>query len=1210
MNSLFMSANSNPLCRALSALCLTVLCVGSAACSGGANEPSDALTLERAIIRERAAGLWLESRRKDSLDVLKPLIEVESPEYIDLLNVGILEFARAGEYSSDQRRSQEYTEAAVSLFERASQLRPDEPAPYYNLGVLKRGEGDLEQAELDLQRAHELDPTDLHTHLHYANVLEDLDKFEEAEPHYREILKAGLDEGGGLYLSALYRLGQMLSMDGEPEGQAMVNEKFRLENTGVKVLSYEARRIGTYGKITWPRVEGADVPPPSSALGFADSAPAILELMAGMVGLSAWTMEENWKRIDVEREEGQGNDADAEFAPTQAPIATEVGVPDVAGWGPNGLVIALHQSDGSYEPHTLSTEPIRFARAFDFDEDGDLDVLAVTDAGVHIYKTEGIDGDLSWVPLESVLPEIPGIPTDIQPVDFDHEGDVDLLFVGPFGARLWRNDGFSVTEQREREIAAEKKKDAARRKAEAFGEEVPAEDSTAAVAMMGRWVDVSAEAKLPTGAGFDWCLIEDFDTDQDVDLLMGGGQGIYFADNLRGGVFADNTDALRPAAHLLGNEPIVADLNGDAWPDLWIAGSDQSHLYFRLPSGKYVSAATSGGPSERVSNIGSVDLNGDGYLDATWTRESGGAGYALSVGAGSKAPDAVSLFDGALATVWDDFDGDGAIDAISSYADRAEFVAGVREANLNTIRLALFAKERDNRRGLGAVVELRAGPIYRRVYWTGEPITLGMGSQTNADILRVTWPRGVEQHDFDIASGSRWSMYRLNRIEGSCPFLYTWNGETYEFITDVLGITPLGLPMAPGMMVPPDHDEYVLVRGEQMKPRIDEDGKAWFDMQFTEELREVTYLDRLRLEVVDHPEGTEIFPNERFSFPPFPEAHTHVMRDPLVPLKATDHRGEDWTSQVASIDGDYAIPFESYRGLLTGLAKPHTLELSFDPEQLADAELLRLVCTGWFLWSDASINMAAARTPGVDFIPPILQVPDASVEGGWRNVGPPVGFPAGKRKTMVLDVTDFIDRDDPRIRIFGTLCLYWDAIRLATDNDDEPLVVTHVEPSSAKLWQRGFSRSSHPLPGHMLEWFDWDELDEPRWNQHPGNYTKLGEVLPLMTAIDDMYAIMGAGDALHARFSADNLPELKDGWRRDYLVFLDGWAKDRDPNTLEALYVEPLPFHGMSGYPYRADESFPDTEEHREWRREWNTRPSRRWIEELAPGRTVDVSVW
>ena len=132
--------------------------------------------------------------------------------------------------------------------------------------------------------------------------------------------------------------------------------------------------------------------------------------------------------------------------------------------------------------------------------------------------------------------------------------------------------------------------------------------------------------------------------------------------------------------------------------------------------------------------------------------------------------------------------------------------------------------------------------------------------------------------------------------------------------------------------------------------------------------------------------------------------------------------------------------------------------------------------------------------------------------------------------------------------------------------------------------------------------FDWNEVEKrPRWNQHPGMYTRYGDVTPLLGAIDDQYVIMGSGDALTVRFDASELPELPSGYVRDYLVFLDGWAKDRDPNTHEALYVEPLPFHGMSGYPYSAEESFPKTPEHEAWRREWNTRPEHRWIVPMSP---------
>jgi len=418
----------------------------------------------------------------------------------------------------------------------------------------------------------------------------------------------------------------------------------------------------------------------------------------------------------------------------------------------------------------------------------------------------------------------------------------------------------------------------------------------------------------------------------------------------------------------------------------------------------------------------------------------------------------------------------------------------------------------------------------------------------------------------------------------------------------VLGITPLGLPIGPGQLVPPDHDEYVLIRGEQLRAL---DGE--YVLQFTEELREVTYLDQVRLEVIDTPQGCELFPDERFCFPPFPAREVHVVSAPLSPLRATGSDGRSWTEELARIDGDMAAPFEAFEGQLQGLASPHWIELSFDPEQLRDATRLRLLCTGWFFWTDASVNMAAARAPGVDFVPPVLQLPDGA--GGWRDAGPPVGFPAGKTKTMVLDLDGLLDPTDPRLRLSSSLRLYWDALRLATDDRGEERRERHLAPTAALLWERGFSAPIELHPELGLEWFRWEMREQlPRWDQHPGLYTRHGDVLPLLGQSDDRFVIQGAGDALTLRFDARSVPPLPEGWRRDYLLYLDGWAKDRDPNSVEALFVEPLPFHGMSAYPYGADEHFPADPEHRAWRREWNTRPARQWIRPLAPNSAQPIA--
>jgi hypothetical protein len=482
--------------------------------------------------------------------------------------------------------------------------------------------------------------------------------------------------------------------------------------------------------------------------------------------------------------------------------------------------------------------------------------------------------------------------------------------------------------------------------------------------------------------------------------------------------------------------------------------------------------------------------------------------------------------------------------------------------------------------------------------WRGEAKLVGVGKETRGAWRRLTWPNGVRQWDLEPGLGDRTQekdalggLAQASRLGASCPFLYTFDGQRLVFVSDVLGITPLGLPMAPGMLVPPDHDEYVLVRGDQLRPNA----QGEYELAFTEELREVTYLDRLRLEVVDHPAGTEIFPNELFCFPPFPEAHTHTLRDPLSPLQALGSDGQDWTAALARIDDVYAAPFVPAPVQFLGLATPHFLELSFDRERVASAAKLRLFLTGWFYWTDASVNLASARDPAQEFVPPIFQVPDG--QGGWVDAGPPVGFPAGKTKTMVVDVGAMLRREDPRLRIFSTLRLYWDAIRLATDGDDAELVTTSIEPRSAVLWRRGFSAPEISEDPSQPERFEWERLAEfPRWNPPPGLYTAYGESLELVTAIDDRFVVMASGDALTVRFDASQAPPLKKDFVRDYLVFLDGWAKDRDPNTLEALYVEPLPFHGMSGYPYGPDERFPDDALHREWRRKWLVRPGQDWI--------------
>ena len=121
------------------------------------------------------------------------------------------------------------------------------------------------------------------------------------------------------------------------------------------------------------------------------------------------------------------------------------------------------------------------------------------------------------------------------------------------------------------------------------------------------------------------------------------------------------------------------------------------------------------------------------------------------------------------------------------------------------------------------------------------------------------------------------------------------------------------------------------------------------------------------------------------------------------------------------------------------------------------------------------------------------------------------------------------------------------------------------------------------------------------WNPTPGKYTRYGLVAPLLNSLDDRMVIMGSGDELRLTFDAASLPPLSRGWVRDFLLKVDGWAKDRDPNTAFSQSTEPLPFHGMSRYPYPATEKFPSTPQHEQWRATYNIRPALELIRPIRP---------
>ena len=1153
-------------CRRIALDCTVAILLGAAlvSCGGeGADEREaegtqpaavpQAADIDAVLRRERVAVFFAKKQDSEALSELQPLLDRDPPAASDLVRA-----AQIGLRSGDW-------DLATANVERAIELYPNDPGALYVRARLYYLDGLVEEAGEAFERVLALVPDDPATKIGLADVLRE--GAEAGDPELdraRKLLEdvAGLGRENGLqwFVTAVYKRSGIANEydEGEEAYRGWRDLYDSLLEQGFKAAKPETLDQGTLALVSPPEPGGT----------FVAGAPVEFKLLPprSIASLPAGTTHYDVVDVDGDR------------------------TPDIVAVADGAVSVLVRESGGTKGEWTpvLAGGAQGPIRAMDLNQRlaGDtLDLVIAQGSSLKIFEQADEASASPWSLSPVPVPDFGGAVTDLETVDFDHDGELDLLVTGAFGAKVLRNDG--------------------------VGGRV---DSEGEVQPRGAWVDVSQEASLPSAAQA-WCLTEDFDGDNDVDLFVGGPGQCHLMDSQRRGEFVDRgADAF--GGQSFARKPVLADFDGNGLPDVFVPDAKDSTLWLQTAPWTFTATATGAAiPDGTAPYAGDLDF--DGALDVFWAMEgSSGAGL-LAAGlpfrkivtfgelAGTRGPLLVREIDapdpyGTLALEVLQIQGD---QLIAQSPDPDSF----GEGQLGHAIYLKFIGKKDNRQGVGAVVEVRAGSVYRRIYWRGKSELVGLGAQKWADVVRVTWPNGVIQQELDLEEGVAIMLdnpafgEQPEGLIGSCPFLYTWNGETFEFISDVIGITPLGLPMAPGMLVPPDHDEYVLVRGDQLKA----DAQGELVMQFTEELREVTYLDRVRLDVIDHPKGTAIYPNERFCFPPFPEPHVHTVSRVAKVQRVKGSDGEDWTSELRDIDTRHPEPFERLAGQFLGLAEPHWLELEFDPADLENAELIRLVATGWFFWSDASVNVAAAGTPGIEFIPPMITVQNA--DGDWVPAAPPLGFPAGKTKTMVIDITSMISKENPRFRIGSTLELYWDCIELAVCSDDASYTTTSLEPIGTDLWSRGFSDPMTPERQDLPLFFDWTKTtEEPRWNQHPGMYTRYGAVDPLLEKIDDQFVIMGSGDALTIRFDAKALPEIPEGYERDYLVFLDGWAKDRDPNTYEALEVEPLPFHAMSGYPYGEDESFPDTPEIRAWRKEWNTRPAHRWIVPLSAERETE----
>jgi hypothetical protein len=485
-------------------------------------------------------------------------------------------------------------------------------------------------------------------------------------------------------------------------------------------------------------------------------------------------------------------------------------------------------------------------------------------------------------------------------------------------------------------------------------------------------------------------------------------------------------------------------------------------------------------------------------------------------------------------------------------------------------------------------VEFKAGNYYNKVVVTGSPLRIFTGDLEKLDVIRVTWPNAVVQNWIDAPTDQRIEVRESERLASSCPFLYAWDGRKFVYVTDVLGVGPLGELAPDGTRIKPFPEELVRL------PDLGPDSQGDFVLQLTDEMREAEYFDQAKLLAVDHPASEEIYSNEIYASDPA-RPRLFAVRDKRFPVSAVDDHGNDVLPLLLEADGRYPTDFARHR--ILGLAELHSLTL--DLGALPANQPVSLWLKGWVFWTDSNGARALESNRRLKMVAPYLQVRDMG--GNWVTVIPDMGLPSGTNRTMRVDLTGKFLSADHHVRIVTNLCVYWDQIFFTTNEGPAP-ATTELPLAEADLHYRGFSAVESDPQHVQPDSFDYVKvMATAPWNPLRGNYTRYGPVEKLLARADDELVVMATGDEITIKFSGRALAPVKPGWKRDFFLYLRGWAKDGEPNTAFSRTVTPLPFSGMSNYPPGPQDRAPSSREYQQYRREYLTRPGYALIPPLAP---------
>lgn len=1070
----------------------------------GACKPApDPLSEDEIRRNNLGVGLMGQYRNEDARQVFADLAEAR-PDWLDArVNLAIATLNRQQE--GDEQRALDIVGAVL-------QEDPDHQRALYISGLLNLYLGESAAAVEKLERIATQASEDAHAAYFLGQALVQLDRPEDALRWYREAVRRDPYLRSGYYGAAL-----VLRRQGDrEEAREMLAAYQRFENNPrAHLAEFRYTRKGPLAEALAIDLPGPDVPaqPEGPVFGPPEDVAATLP-GSGYTDLTVADIDADG-RLDL----------------------------FLAGGAASTSLVLLQEDDGHFSAdaaHPLSGHAGVMAAAWgDIDNDGRVDAFLCGSDSSRLFMQQAT----GWRDVTaSAGLTATGACTSVSAFDADHDGDLDLL--------LSRGDGPAVL----------------------FNNNL---DGTF------RPLDTVPAPHGPVRASHRGMAM-DLDLDRDADILLLNRAGPHQV--LRNDRLWRYESAAGFAA--FNDTPLAAvipgDLDADGALELYAIDAAGDLLAWRAgEDGEWVAALVAQGvvPAGAAAELALLDIDGSGQADLLVQHAGGFRVLGFDATGTPVMLHEAELALEALAPVLLDPAQGYALVGITPGPAGRELVAWPPGPGRHSF-LALEPTGRSdtgegmrsNASGIGTAVMLRTldGWTLADTYdphsapgQSLQPLALGLGGRSRADFVRLTWTDGVLQTELGLEAGAMHVITETQRQLASCPVLFAWNGERFEFVSDVLGVGGIGFLLEPGSYSTPRPWEFFRLPAGALVPR---DGR--YALKIAEPMEEIAYLDTLRLHVYDLPPGWNLALDERMHTGggPAPTGAPVFYREDnvLELLRASDDRGNDVTDALTARDDIAAPPGERDPRFLARLAGEHLLELEFEAPLDSLAGDPVLVADGWVEYP-YSQTVFAAWQAGAGYAPPTLEA--RGENGEWVVVYEAFGYPAGMPREMSLPLVG-LPAGTQQLRLRSNWEIYWDRIRVV-GGEPRPDATTRQAPPmlAARVAKTGFAR--RVTYAQQRPYYDYADRS-PFWDTRyqSGFYTALGPVLPLVREQNDAFAVIGPGDELHVEFEA---PAEMPGLQRVLVLEARGYAKDMDMYTLDGETVGPLPSTPGAGDPARRD---------------------------------------